>query len=224
MHKSGYQSRTCSGALQAGSPRRHGHTRLEKKSGPEPAFLSSVSAERPVIQAIISTRALREEDVHAISNNGVSRYAELSVPDFRSLERRLGDDVDRLVRFRVFHRRLLGIVGLGLPGEGRQRCSERQSGDYRLPHVCILLDRGAMPANHPPVISSEPDSMSARLMPVLRGHFSETHGEMPEEYANVASMPISPHCKGPKSGAYFRSGSQGRPRGTPLQARGLLQT
>jgi hypothetical protein len=89
---------------------------------------------RSIIQAVITATALREGDVHTIINERVRRYAKL--------RRRLG-----FHHFCLPNRMLVCLVGpfvnicVSMPG--RHRCTKRQAGDDRHPHVCPPLVRSA---------------------------------------------------------------------------------
>src|SRR5258708_22715870 len=91
--------------------------------------------ERPIIQAIKTSAALREAAVHAVINERVRRYSKLSWKLSRSGSFCLRDripvcSINRLVCERV-----------SMPGPNRR--TKRQAGDYRLPHVHILLSWGS---------------------------------------------------------------------------------
>jgi hypothetical protein len=91
--------------------------------------------ERSIIQALITPAALREGDVHAIINERVRRYSKLSwkltgSDSFCLRDRMPVCSINRLVCERV-----------SMPGPNRR--TKRQAGDYRLPHVHILLSWGS---------------------------------------------------------------------------------
>ena len=90
--------------------------------------------ERPIIQAIKTPAALREADVHAVINERVRRYSKLSWKLTGSGSFCLRD------RMLICSVNLL-CERVSMPGP--HRCTKRQAGDYRLPHVRILLSWGS---------------------------------------------------------------------------------
>jgi len=79
----------------------------------------------------------------AVPDDGVRGNSKLSFGHFRHLAGLFVSVMDPLDRWRA----VPVVVSLGLSGDDRQRGTKCQSGDYRLPHVRILL-RGASRGPH----------------------------------------------------------------------------
>jgi hypothetical protein len=91
--------------------------------------------ERSIIQVIKTPAALREADVHAIINERVRRYSKLS--------RKLTGSGSFCLRNRMPVCSINRLVCERVSMSGPHRCTKRQAGDYRLPHVHILLSWGS---------------------------------------------------------------------------------
>jgi hypothetical protein len=105
-----------------------------RKAGFSPPFYYSPPIKRSVIQGVISPgAALREMDMDAVSNNGVRWNSKSRRRRFYD-PRGLASIVDpSMTRWSAV------VSRLGLSGEHPQHCRKRQYGNYRPPHVRVLM-------------------------------------------------------------------------------------
>jgi hypothetical protein len=103
--------------------------RDEQNPLPQPSGRSA-SMKRSIVQAIIAPTALRENDVHAVTNKRMRRYTKLTWKLRDSISFRLPDPMLVCNVSRFFYER----ISMPCP-----HCrAKRQRSNYRLPHVRTL--------------------------------------------------------------------------------------